>query len=234
MSPKYISVVCRPHRRRGVVLMLICPSSAMCNGVFPNFLRFSDACNDILDAVVVWDWLISLHREWQFVRLFSPFVAVADDVVPDLEDSLDSSQDCLSFLQVGRRPVCPNDSVTYADRYWVLAMIPYLLYCFVLDHSLETCQKIYKVSNEYMRFLSSFDPLQIPVALAMWNQVGSECKPTVAQYSSCSFDIPAVLLIRTYAFFNRNIYVLWFLISAMSGMVAYQLYVDTSQMLRTY
>jgi hypothetical protein len=41
----------------------------------------------------------------------------------------------------------------------------------------------------------------------------------------------AVLLIRTYAFFNRNVYVLMFLVAAMTGVVAYQLYVDTSQML---
>jgi hypothetical protein len=41
----------------------------------------------------------------------------------------------------------------------------------------------------------------------------------------------AVLLIRTYAFFNRNAYILWFLVSALSGVVAYQLYVDATQML---
>jgi len=41
-----------------------------------------------------------------------------------------------------------------------------------------------------------------------------------------------VLLIRTYAFFSRNLYVLWFLLSALAGVVAYQLYVDTTQMLR--
>lgn len=50
----------------------------------------------------------------------------------------------------------------------------------------------------------------------MWNQVASE----------------AILVIRTYAFFNRNIYVLALLVSALSGVIAYQLYVDTSQMLR--
>jgi hypothetical protein len=44
----------------------------------------------------------------------------------------------------------------------------------------------------------------------------------------------AVLLIRTYAFFSRNAYVLWFLLSALSGVVAYQLYVDTTQMLRKF
>ncbi|KAF9647468.1 hypothetical protein BDM02DRAFT_3187982 [Thelephora ganbajun] len=83
-------------------------------------------------------------------------------------------------------------------RYWVLAVGCFLLYCFVNDHSLELCLKIYK----------------IPVALAMWNQLGSE----------------VVLLIRTYAFFNRNVYLLSFLITCLSGLIAYQLYVATSQM----
>lgn len=59
--------------------------------------------------------------------------------------------------------------------------------------------------------------LQIPVALAMWNQVTAE----------------VILLIRTYAFFNRSIYILTFLVTALAGVVSYQLYVDTSQMLRT-
>lgn len=52
----------------------------------------------------------------------------------------------------------------------------------------------------------------------MWNQVSAE----------------VILLIRTYAFFNRNIYVLFFLVSALAGVVAYQLYVDVSEMLGTY
>jgi hypothetical protein len=42
-----------------------------------------------------------------------------------------------------------------------------------------------------------------------------------------------ILLIRTYAFFDRNLYVLLFLISALVGVAAYQLYVATSQMLCT-
>lgn len=68
--------------------------------------------------------------------------------------------------------------------------------------------------------MSIFDDLslttvtQIPVALAMWNQVSAEC----------------ILLIRTYAFFNRNMYVLALLVSALAGVVAYQLYVTTSEM----
>lgn len=117
-------------------------------------------------AVVLWDWIISLHREYRFVW---------------------------------RTHWTPVKIAYLFCRYWVITVVPYLLYCFVIDHSLETCQRIYK----------------IPVALAMWNQVGSE----------------SVLLIRTYAFFSRNVYVLCFLLSALSGVVAYQLYVDTTQML---
>ncbi|KAG7099646.1 hypothetical protein E1B28_001472 [Marasmius oreades] len=119
-----------------------------------------------LDAVVIWDWLVSLPREWRFV------------------------------WKTHWTPV----KVAYLFcRYWVIAVVPYLLYCFVANHSMETCEKIYR----------------FPVALAMWNQVGSE----------------SVLLIRTYAFFNRNIYILCFLIFALSGVVAYQIYVDATQML---
>ncbi|KAJ7800025.1 hypothetical protein B0H14DRAFT_2197483, partial [Mycena olivaceomarginata] len=59
---------------------------------------------------------------------------------------------------------------------WVIAVVPYLLYCFLADHSLETCEKIYKAHTR-----------NVLVALAFWSQVGSE----------------SVLLIRTYAFFNR-------------------------------
>ncbi|KAJ3763397.1 hypothetical protein EV360DRAFT_91875 [Lentinula raphanica] len=118
------------------------------------------------DAVVIWDWLVSLPREWRFV------------------------------WKTHWTPV----KIAYLFcRYWVIAVVPYLLYAFVKDHSSDTCHKIYR----------------IPVALAMWNQVGSE----------------SVLLIRTYAFFNRNKYILWFLLAAIGGVVAYQLYVDATQML---
>ncbi|KAF5312162.1 hypothetical protein D9619_002568 [Psilocybe cf. subviscida] len=117
-------------------------------------------------AVVLWDWIISLPREYRFVW---------------------------------KTHWTPVKMAYLFCRYWVITVVPYLLYCFATDHPLATCQRIYK----------------IPVALAMWNQVGSE----------------SVLLIRTYAFFSRNNYVLVFLLSALSGVVAYQLYVDTTQML---
>ncbi|KAJ7040288.1 hypothetical protein C8F04DRAFT_1083059 [Mycena alexandri] len=105
------------------------------------------------DAVVVWDWLISLPREWRFVW---------------------------------KTHWTPVKMAYLFCRYWVIAVVPYLLYSFVMDHSLETCQKIYK----------------IPVALALWNQVGSESKHLHLVVSIC----------------------------AISGVVAYQLYVDTTQM----
>ena len=68
----------------------------------------------------------------------------------------------------------------------------------------------------------------------MWNQVGSECPSLLhcIQFLRKAIHIRvAVLLIRTYAFFNRNKLVLAGLLCALGGMVAYQLYVDTSQML---
>ncbi|KIK49470.1 hypothetical protein CY34DRAFT_113970 [Suillus luteus UH-Slu-Lm8-n1] len=117
-------------------------------------------------AVVVWDWAISLPREWQFIW---------------------------------KTHWTPVKTAYLFCRYWVIAVVPYLLYAFVTNHTEAECQRIYK----------------IPVALAMWNQVGSE----------------SVLLIRTYAFFNRNNYLLAALICALAGVVGYQLFVDTSEMM---
>ena len=62
--------------------------------------------------------------------------------------------------------------------YWVITVVPYLLYCFVVDHSRETCERIYKVglfSFAWSQVLTTL-LFKIPVALAMWNQVGSECR----------------------------------------------------------
>ncbi|KAI5122383.1 hypothetical protein M0805_004140 [Coniferiporia weirii] len=126
------------------------------------------------DAVVVWDWVVSLPREYKF----SSWTAAK-----------------LSYL------FC---------RYWVLLVMPYILSVFVGNHSLETCQRIYRS----------------PVALAMWNQAGAEGA------SHFLFRIPyLVLLIRTYAFFNRDKYLLAALTMGLAGVLAYQLYVDIEQML---
>lgn len=38
--------------------------------------------------------------------------------------------------------------------YWVIGVVPYLLYCFVLDHDLETCQRIYRVITSFRLSIS--------------------------------------------------------------------------------
>ncbi|KAI0683981.1 hypothetical protein BC835DRAFT_1310783 [Cytidiella melzeri] len=85
-----------------------------------------------------------------------------------------------------------------STSYWVIAVVPYLLWAFCTNHTIEECEKIYR----------------IPVALAMWNQVTSE----------------VILFVRTYAFFKRNNYILTLLVVALAGVVAYQLYVDTTSL----
>ncbi|KAI0689226.1 hypothetical protein BC835DRAFT_1418670 [Cytidiella melzeri] len=71
-------------------------------------------------------------------------------------------------------------------------------------------------TTAYLIFAYVFapDPAAIPVALAMWNQVTSE----------------VILFVRTYAFFKRNNYILTLLVVALAGVVAYQLYVDTTSL----
>ncbi|THH33401.1 hypothetical protein EUX98_g780 [Antrodiella citrinella] len=105
----------------------------------------------------------------------------------------------LTLTQIWKTSWTPVKIAYIFCRYWVIAVVPYLLWAFCVDHSWETCERVYR----------------IPVALAMWNQVSAE----------------VILLIRTYAFFNRNIYILAFLLSALAGLVAYQLFVDISEML---
>ena len=53
-----------------------------------------------IDAVVLWDWIISIPREWRFVCfLLSP--ATSPLTTPlDLEDHLDSGQSCIPLLSV--------------------------------------------------------------------------------------------------------------------------------------
>ena len=54
--------------------------------------------------------------------------------------------------------------------------MPYVLFSFVSDHTMETCEKIYKVLSHYIHVvpLSNLLNSQAPVALAMWNQIGAE------------------------------------------------------------
>ncbi|KAI0684127.1 hypothetical protein BC835DRAFT_1422565 [Cytidiella melzeri] len=52
-------------------------------------------------------------------------------------------------------------------RYWVIAVVPYLLWAFCTNHTVEECEKIYC----------------IPIALAMWNQVTSEVILVIQTYA---------------------------------------------------
>ncbi|KAG9019820.1 hypothetical protein FRB90_005968 [Tulasnella sp. 427] len=118
-----------------------------------------------VDAVCLWDWLVSLPREWRLIWK--------------------SQWSVIKVLYL----LC---------RYWVLLVVPYVLWVFTQDHSLEACMKLYKS----------------PVALAMWNQLWAE----------------GVLLVRTFAFLGNKKVILIPLLVCLSGVVAYQLYVDNTQM----
>ncbi|EKM61383.1 uncharacterized protein PHACADRAFT_204552 [Phanerochaete carnosa HHB-10118-sp] len=136
-------------------------------------------------AVTVWEWALGLPREWRFIwkTRWTP-VKVAYLF-------------CRLVAEIKRRWVADTNGTD--SSYWVMAVAPYLLWAFCTNHTLEECERVFR----------------IPVALAMWNQIAAE----------------VILLIRTYAFFNRNNYILALLVLALAGVVAYQLYVDTSQML---
>ncbi|KAG8946300.1 hypothetical protein FRC04_011930 [Tulasnella sp. 424] len=89
------------------------------------YIRASQIIFCAFYAVCLWDWLVSLKREYRLIW-----------------------QSKWSVIKV----------LYLLCRYWVLFVIPYVLWCFTQDHSLETCMKIYKS----------------PVALAMWNQLWAE------------------------------------------------------------
>jgi hypothetical protein len=101
------------------------------------------------DAVVLWDWVISLSREWRYVcAIPTPFPKSGSFWLPGMEDPLDAGQICVPVLPVSIRygSAQPGSNLS-SYRYWVIAVVPYLLYCFAMDHSKETCLKIYRVST---------------------------------------------------------------------------------------
>ncbi|KAI0036317.1 hypothetical protein K488DRAFT_33167, partial [Vararia minispora EC-137] len=52
-------------------------------------------------------------------------------------------------------------------RYWVLAITPYVLWCFCVNHPQDVCQRVYRS----------------PVILAMWNQLFAECILLIRTYA---------------------------------------------------
>ncbi|KIO21505.1 hypothetical protein M407DRAFT_28897 [Tulasnella calospora MUT 4182] len=129
------------------------------------FIRATQIMFCAFYAIAVWDWLVSLKKEYRLIW-----------------------QSKWSVIKV----------LYLLSRYWVLFVFPYVLWAYTQDHSLETCQKLYKS----------------PVALAMWNQLWAE----------------GVLLVRTFAFLGNKLSVLIPLLVCLAGVVAYQVYVDNTQM----
>ncbi|KAI0036362.1 hypothetical protein K488DRAFT_41313 [Vararia minispora EC-137] len=117
------------------------------------------------DAVIVWEWMISLYTEW-YIIWKSPWTLVK-----------------------GAYLFC---------RYWVLITIPQTIWAIAIGHSQETCQRIYKVA------------------------------PALA--------ITVILLLRTWAFFRRDMRVLIGLSLTLAGVLAYQLWVVAAvfQQIRAY
>lgn len=188
----------------------------------------------MIDTVVLWDWIISLPREWQYVRAPSLTQLAHSDVLQIWKTPWTPVKVAYLFCRSVSSKIDPISHLSIY-RYWVITVVPYLLYAFVINHSLETCQKIYKVGPaSNAEFLTVVTSIRSPWHWLCGTKLvrSVRCHPR-RQYRSNTKHIiyVAVLLIRTYAFFNRNKLVLAGLLCALGGMVAYQLYVDTSQML---
>lgn len=160
----------------------------------------------------------------------------------DLVDPLDPRQNRVSLLPVSHHLYRTSgpDNHQSLQSYWVISVVPYLLFCFVMEHSQVICEQLYHVSYHCLDVSSSLHHW------ALRSQSRSHCGTKSAPKARTFFAFflqrvlinhfhhPVVLLIRTYAFFNRSIFVLCFLVAAMAGVVAYQLYVATSQMQCSY
>jgi hypothetical protein len=103
----------------------------------------------LIDTVVLWDWIISLPREWQYVNPFPPTHLCNSQ--GDISQIWKTSWTPVKVAYLFCRYVDSKTSnaahlLVNIYRYWVITVVPYLLYAFVNNHSLETCQRIYKVS----------------------------------------------------------------------------------------
>ena len=105
-------------------------------------------CARSIDTVVLWDWIISLPREWQYVNPFPPTHLYNSHC--NISQIWKTSWTPVKVAYLFCRYV---DSITSnatnlsIRRYWVITVVPYLLYAFVNNHTLETCQRIYKVNT---------------------------------------------------------------------------------------
>lgn len=84
----------------------------------------------IIDAVCLWDWLVSLKREWHLVRLYLKLHLPPADLT--------------TYAQIWKSKWSVIKVLYLLCRYWVLFAVPYVLWVYVEDHSLETCLKIFR------------------------------------------------------------------------------------------
>lgn len=104
-------------------------------------------CAGSIDTVVLWDWIISLPREWQYVSAHSHthLCNSYDDLSQIWKTSWTPVKVAYLFCRYVNSDSKLSDPHLNIHRYWVITVVPYLLYAFVNNHSLETCQRIYKV-----------------------------------------------------------------------------------------
>jgi hypothetical protein len=126
-----------------------------------------------------------------------------------------------------------NHHCTLATGLWPLFRISYMPLSPITPK-----QSARKFTGSVKRIYPAFLITQLPVrSLSRW-PCGTKSGLSVRRRSIDCIRIltcmPAVLLIRTYAFFNRNNYLLAVLLCALAGVVGYQLFVDTSEMMRGF
>ena len=119
----------------------------MCTKVFQHRPQGSLTDETQLDAVVVWDWLISLPREYRFVSTRAIVCLTLHEVLHAQiwKTHWTPVKVAYLFCRYVFNSSCDATCGADAYSYWVITVVPYLLYCFVVDHSLSTCRKIYKV-----------------------------------------------------------------------------------------
>ena len=85
-------------------------------------------------------------------ELLGHLIEEGRDLLPVGDVELDGREDVVSVLQVNEPlPVVGMDSLNCWDRYWVLFVMPYILFTFVMNHSKETCEKLYRVRCSPLR-----------------------------------------------------------------------------------
>ena len=148
------------------------------------------------DAVVLWDWIISLPREWRFVcssisQIYQYYWLISK-IWKVTDYNFTVSPQCLSqifrFRVHGvswRSLICSagniDSCIVYVrsteirfGRYWVILVVPYVLSIYLKDYTVETCLKVFKVCTRILFNITYSILVKAPVALALWNQAGAE------------------------------------------------------------